>query len=249
MRFGEPLQRLVSSVLFGLVSASGLAAQADDRPTMAEGDTAPVQTEIPRRFDDQGFSAAVGFGPVFCLTPDECNSLRELDLGLGLGALIGYRFAPWVRMDLGGAFTYRLTADSVDYDYHLYWFALDAGMTVFPLRSRYEFDLVLGLHTGYVRSVARSSSSGSETGPDHGYAVISELSYSEGVDLVESVGLVVHVSEHLAVGLVYNAHYFLFFHHCVYWGSAEVAVDDGCEYEDVSQGWAHHLALTLEVTF
>jgi len=169
-------------------------------PAPVEPAPPPVEPPKPPKppYVPQGVAVGVTLGAATCATANKAGC-RTADGDAGIYASVrgGYRFLPWLIVDLDLAVMPLFMKDDVNADRGLL-FAAGIGARFLPLGRRHTVDPILGLHVGYLLSYVKDKDdapSDVETSSTH--AVY--LGYKAGLDFnlgpVFSLGFVLDVFE------------------------------------------------------
>jgi len=168
--------------------------------------------DAPARFNARGISVRGGVGLSLCSglgdNPDDerpfgCDSFSNRDLGLALTAFAGWRFLDWGTVEVGYTQAFHEVYKEKGCGYVTrrsdFWYAPRLGLRFHPLGSRSRLEPVLGLHLGYV--AMQRSFTLVDTDPETCFEVRPYTAKIDGVQIDGAVGLEVHVTRVLSIGL------------------------------------------------
>jgi hypothetical protein len=141
----------------------------------------PVSRESPDAGDKEpsepmGIVGSLGGGASICASSSGCNTFERSDFGADVHILGGYRVLEWLAAEGGVTYTHLFVAkDEEKTDRVDFLLAARAGARFFPIGRRDFIEPVLGVHTGYILSYAKSGGSRDRA---HGL----NLDYVVGVD-------------------------------------------------------------------
>lgn len=214
-------QRIKPSTVFPVCALAALLGYG--RVAVAEDtEQAPDETDLERedgaasRFNSRGLSLRGGIGLSLCAGFDDnadderpfgCNSFADGDLGPALFVFAGWRFLGWGTAELGYTHAFHSIQKKKGCGYITrrtdFWYAPRLGMRAHPLQSRRRVEPVLGIHLGYVNM--QHNFDALDVAPETCFEVMPSTSRIRGVQLDASIGLEIHLTEVLSLGVELTA--------------------------------------------